>query len=499
MTHSQLATPTQNRPQTIRLLGLDFGSTTSSALVAEAKVVANCVTGHMELGDIRMIFRSEVVFTPFLNDQIDEQKIIAYIDQWLKESGLQLESFFAGGVIITGLAARQNNAHALNEIIQTRIGEVLIATADDPGLESWLAFMGSCADLSRFHADTALINLDIGGGTTNPALGINGNVQNTGCYFIGARHVQFTPGTYEILRLTPEAQQIFKELAIPKKVGDTLTTEEQQRYISFYIQWLEHIALGKAAVLANNLNHNISHRMITQCPFVIPANLPKIAITFSGGVGELVYRAALGETLPPTTFYGDFGIDLAHAILQSPILSQSLRTFIPENRGRATVYGLALHSTEVSGTTLFLPHPESLPLRNLPIVAKLSIHTSFNELKQAITHLYSHPRGACIQIIMSEYMGAIATERLEKMRDLGQNIATILTEIATTQPNYATIPFVLVIDANVGKSLGMYATKWGTLLPNLIVIDEISIRQANFINIGAPHKNVVPIAFYGMQ
>ena len=499
MTRADLPTPLQNRPQTIRLLGLDFGSTTSSALVAEAKVVSNCVTGHMELGDIRIIFRSEVVFTPFLHDQIDEEKIIAYIDQWLQESGLHLESFFAGGVIITGLAARQNNAHALNAIIQARIGEVLIATADDPGLESWLAFMGSCADLSRFHADTALINLDIGGGTTNPALGVNGNVQNTGCYFIGARHVQFTPGTYEILRLTPEAQQIFKELNIPKKVGDALTTEEQQRYINFYIRWLEHIALGKSAVLATNLNHNISHRLITQCPFVIPTDLPKIAITFSGGVGELVYRGALGETLPPTTFYGDFGIDLAKAILHSPILSQSVHTFIPENRGRATVYGLALHSTEVSGTTLFLPQPATLPLRNLPIVAKLALTASFDELKQAIEQVYSHPRGACIQILMAEHMGEIATLRLEKMRDLGQNIATVLTEISATHPDYTRLPFVLVIDANVGKSLGMYATKWGALIPNLIVIDEISIRQANFINIGAPHKNVVPFAFYGMQ
>ena len=484
---SQNATP---RPQTIRLLGLDFGSTTSSALVAEAHVVANCVTGHMELGNIRIIFRSDVLFTPFANNQIDEKQVIAYIDQWLAQSGLNETPFFAGGVIITGLAARQNNAERLSKIIDERVGEVLIATADDPGLESWLAFMGSCAALSRFHHHTAIINLDIGGGTTNPALGINGNVTNTGCYFVGARHIQFVAGSYQIKALTPEAQHIFTELGILKQVGDHLASHEKQQLLDYYIGWLEQIALGKTGEVASALGS-----LITQQCFTLPAGLSQTAITFSGGVGELVYRAAAGEALPSTTFYGDLGIDLALAILNSPVLAKSVHQFVPENRGRATLYGLALHSTEVSGTTLFLPKPSCLPLRNLPIVAQLTLNATPAALTQAITQIYSHPRGACLQITTADMISPIAHERLNQMRDLGQNIAATLTALNVDPA----LPFVVIIDANIGKSLGMYATAWGALDANLIVIDEISIRQANFVNIGTAHKNVVPIAFYGMQ
>ena len=71
----------------------------------------------------------------------------------------------------------------------------------------------------------------------------------------------------------------------------------------------------------------------------------------------MIYRSSQGRELPGTTGYGDLGIDLARKIMKSPVLSAHIRTMIPENMGRATVYGLALHSTEVSGTTIFLSHP----------------------------------------------------------------------------------------------------------------------------------------------
>lgn len=133
----------------IYLLGLDFGSTTTSALIAKANIMSNSVTGHMELGNIQTVYRSEIIFTPFNNELIDEPSIINYLDATLTGSNLKPDDFMAGGAIITGLAARANNAKQLTKLIEERIGEVLIATADDPSLESWLAFMGSCGALSR--------------------------------------------------------------------------------------------------------------------------------------------------------------------------------------------------------------------------------------------------------------------------------------------------------------------------------------------------------------
>ena len=62
-------------------------------------------------------------------------------------------------VMATGLTAQQQNAVALVALIRRRLGDALIATADDPCLEGWLAFMGSCASLPRAHPDPPSQNL----------------------------------------------------------------------------------------------------------------------------------------------------------------------------------------------------------------------------------------------------------------------------------------------------------------------------------------------------
>src|SRR5437764_10659969 len=106
-------------------------------------------------------------FTPLCDDRLDEQALAAHLDGWLAAGGVTPAEVFGGGALLTGLTAQKDNAAALVRLIRRRLGDALIATADDPCLESWLAFMGSCAALSRAHAERYFLNLDIGGGTTN--------------------------------------------------------------------------------------------------------------------------------------------------------------------------------------------------------------------------------------------------------------------------------------------------------------------------------------------
>lgn len=487
--HQGTTTTSGQNPSDVLLLGLDFGSTTSSALVARSRILANSITGNMELGDIKIIFRSDISFTPFHDDRIDEAQIAELLKTWFTQSGFKPEDFFAGGVIITGLAARQKNAETLAQLIEQQVGEILVATADDPNLESWLAFMGSCAAMSRYNDTLPIVNLDIGGGTTNPAIGINGHVTNTGCYFIGARHIQFVPGTYQIRALTSEAKSLLAHLNINKQVGDHLNADELDQYLAYYIEALENIARGNSAFFKQNHNKSLEQTSFCYLPTTTP-----IAITFSGGVGELVYQATAGESLPSTTFYGDLGVDLARAILASELLSRSIKTIIPENRGRATVYGLALHSTEVSGSTLFLPHPEILPLRHLPIVAQLSGDISKEELMNAIKQVCQHPKGASLQILIAD-SNAYKNNRLEMIRSLGRNFVQIIQELKPPLD----LPIVLLVDCNIGKSLGSYATNWNQLAVNLVIIDEVMLKQASFVNISKLHQQVVPVSFYGIK
>lgn len=476
----------------VKLLGLDFGSTTCSAMVAEACVTTNSVTGRMEFSEPIVIFRSAPVFTPFINHAIDAAAVAKLISGWLAQSGLALDdvsgvpAIFAGGAIITGLAAQKQNAAALIGQIRQWVGETVIATAQDPCLESWLAFMGSCSALSRYHPEIPLLNFDIGGGTTNVALGLQGDVLATGCYFIGARHFQFVPGLYQLTAISDYGLSLLDELGINKRVGDSLDAFECEQIMLYYCRALEAIVLGERQFFGTAVARQHEQVALSSRPELSVAKL-----TFSGGVGELLYRHIAGEALPSTTFYGDFGIDLALAISNSPLLSADLANYVPENLGRATVYGLTLHSTEISGTTLFLPRSECLPLRDLPIVSKLSMQASQAQWLAALELAKKREQGACIQILSDSAEKA----DLKQIRLLGQHIAQALTASQYSGSQ----PLVILIEANVGQALGNYATNWTKSGHNLVVIDEVPIRNAHFVNIGCIHQQIVPISFFGLH
>jgi ethanolamine utilization protein EutA len=467
----------------VTLIGLDFGSTTTSMLAATARIGTNCATGRMALSSPMVTFRPEPVFTPFDNNRLCLTSLRRQIQTWLDEARIDTPAVFAGGAIVTGLAAERDNANQLTELVEDMIGESVVATADDPRLESWLAFMGSCQSLARVMSDTPILNLDIGGGTTNPALGKNGNVTATGCYFVGARHVQFAPGTYRLTAVSRHGRSVLDRLAISADIGDELGAADAARMAGYYASALEAIVEGRGDFFAVGTDKELEKIAFTGASDETPV------VTFSGGVGELVYAASAGQRLPSTTYYGDLGIDLAQAILASPILNRDLKRIVPENKGRATIQGLTLHSTEISGTTLFLPSPSSLPLRNLPVVKSLHASAGCEAIASALSLAGRSIRGACIQIEWTESIPS-----LDALRLFGQNLSEALSE---TNPLDG-MPLVLLTTANVGKAIGNYATDWQQRHKNLIVIDEIPIRNAQFVNLGRIRQGIVPVSFYGM-
>ncbi len=467
----------------IKLVGLDFGTTTSSAVIAAACLVRNTVTGRTDLDDVRECHRSDMVFTPLAGDRLDENAVAALLDGWLAAGGVRPEEVFGGGALLTGLAAQKDNAAALVGLIRRRLGDALIATADDPCLESWLAFMGSAASLSRAHPDTWFLNLDVGGGTTNLALGRAGEVLRTGCLFVGARHAEVEPGTYRIVRVSRYAQALLDHLGIRKGHGDTLAEGDVAAMLDFYMTLLEGAAAGAREPFAGPVG-----RLHEQVAFRPPPEAMGAVVTFSGGVGELLYAHLQGKPWPPTTYYGDLGIDLAQCLAASPRWAEHLRRYQPASAGRATVYGLLRHNIEISGSTLFLPRPETLPLNDMPILGSVTAASTDADLGAALELVRRSPRGGCIRV-------ALAAPEAATVRTLGGRIARALRALSFP----ATLPLVLLVRENLGKTLGHYVTEWGTLPLNLVVIDEVTVRDAQYARIGRPHHQVVPVSFYGLN
>lgn len=463
----------------IYLVGIDIGSTTTSGLMARA-VARGGADRRSELSDVEIVARSEPVFTPFADEAIDAVRLAAWIDDWWETTQIAAEEV-AGGAIVTGLAAQASNAAVVRSLIHERFGDALIATAHDPALESWLAFMGNCRDLSLAEPRRPFVNLDIGGGTTNIAHGLAGQVRRVGCYSIGARHIRFEPGTYRIVALTSVGRRLLADLGIARSPGDGLSLAEVSLLANQLVESLESIVAGDGRSLTGGTAQYLEQLAYTAVGDEEPV------ITLSGGVGELVYRAALGGDLPSTTAYGDLGIDLARRILQSPRLAASLRDYTPMALGRATVIGLAVHHAQLSGSTLFLPHPERLPWADLPIVGRLTWPAADGDLLAALALAARSARGACLVL-------ELADGDYQTVRALGGRLAAIFS--AGQFP--AARPLALLVNQNVGQALGQYATGWRRLDVNLIVLDELPNWGAAFVTIGKPHGPLVPVSFYGV-
>lgn len=468
--------------RSVTIVGLDCGSTTSCLVVASGRLVTGAL-GRVDVSEVAETYRSETIFTPFDGPRIDAARLSKYLDGWLSAAGVASEEIFSGGALITGLAAQRENAAAIRELFRLRLADAVVAAADAPRLEAWLSFMGNCQALSEAHPRTPILNLDIGGGTTNLALGIDGQVLATGSLFVGARHFQCEPGSYRLCGLASLASELLQALKIDRGIGDELSSAQVGRIVDFYLRQLVAAITGEAT--AGNDPLAIRH---VQAPFVLPELADRSpAITLSGGVGQLVYRLRASGERPGPTVFGDLGGELALAILNCPALADRLQ-LMPEGLGHATVFGLLRHSTEVSGATLFLPDPGRLPLADVPLVGSVNRASTGAEIAELLNLVAAAGRAGAVQV-------ELALQNLDDLRHVGEALASSLA--ARPLPRGTTL--VLLVNANLGKTLGHYLTRWGKLDVDLIVIDEISPRDAQFVRLGRLRETVVPLWLYAVR
>jgi hypothetical protein len=133
---------------------------------------------------------------------------------------------------------------------------------------------------------------------------------------------------------------------------------------------------------------------------------------------------------------------------------------LPEGLGRATVFGLLRHATELSGSTLYLPHPEHLPLKNIPIVGRFGPHATEERLSQLLDLAARSVPAGCLQVDWSS--------RLWKRYAFAAG-----WQAAGGEPCHRSA-LVLLLPANFGKVLGSAVTV-GYAGGGLIVVDEVPL------------------------
>ncbi|HWH80200.1 MAG TPA: ethanolamine ammonia-lyase reactivating factor EutA, partial [Candidatus Binatus sp.] len=277
-------------------VGIDIGSSTSHLMFSRLLIGYPSVLQRKPIVlEREVIGRSPILLTPFSGDwNIEAEPLRELIDATFKEAGLTRADIDTGAVIITGEAARRDNAAKIAELFADESGKFVCATAG-PTLETIMAAHGSGAVSESRAQGATLLNIDVGGGTTKISVIDNGRIRATTAVNVGARLVALNDAD-EIIRLEKAGRRFLVDLEQPLDFGGKVPNDLRVR-----------LAQRMAKVLFDAVT--LDKEPWTD--FFITSSLgvlPKIdGVLFSGGVSEYIYAR---ETIS----FGDLGPDLGREI-----------------------------------------------------------------------------------------------------------------------------------------------------------------------------------------
>ena len=124
----------------------------------------------------------------------------------------------------------------------------------------------------------------------------------------------------------------------------------------------------------------------------------------------------------------------------------------------------------------------------MPILGSLNLDSTDERIRDVLELVRHSIRGGCVHV-------SLGTHEASAVRVLGERIAAALQGTAFPEGH----PLVLLMPENLGKVMGHYVTRWGALPLNVVVIDEVPVRDAQYVQIGTPKSQVIPVSFYGLN
>lgn len=206
---------------TLLSVGIDIGTTTTQVVFSH--IVLDNVAGYfsvprISITDRELLYRSAVHRTP-LHDRtlIDGDRLAGIVQAEFERAGYRPDQVDTGAVIITGESARKENAAIVLERLSRFAGEFVVSTAG-PDLESAVAGKGSGACAYSETNDCRVLNLDIGGGTTNLALFDGGELVHRSCYDIGG-HLVLVDRQLNVLSVSAPARVVAEAAGVSLEIG----------------------------------------------------------------------------------------------------------------------------------------------------------------------------------------------------------------------------------------------------------------------------------------
>ena len=461
----------------LRTVGIDIGSSTSHLLFARVTLqrLTEGFSSRFVVVAREVLWRSPIRLTPFLPDgTIDAHALDHFIHDAYHAAGLHRRDIDSGAVILTGEAIKRRNARAIDELFAGESGKFVCATAGHQ-MECLLAAHGSGATAISARRRQCGLHVDIGGGTTKLALVDRGEVVGVAAFAVGGRLLaRDADGSWS--RIDDSARLVARELGlepVPRTFADAAAREAVcERLAAVVVDQIAGTgldALGRALELTDPL----------------PRTAVPDYITFSGGVSEYIFGRETGD-------FGDIAAPLAAAVVRELQRRVKLRIVEPLERIRATVIGASQFTVQVSGKTIHLPDPGVLPVRNIPVV-----------------HLADALAEQASELQVAEGFAAAARLQGLEPSDLlalsftwhGEPEHARLLAVARGIVRFAAPggrrdkPLFLVIDGDVGASLGPILREEAGLQGELVSIDGVQLRPLDFVDVGGPIEppGVVPL------
>ncbi|HTI86347.1 MAG TPA: ethanolamine ammonia-lyase reactivating factor EutA [Alphaproteobacteria bacterium] len=457
-------------------VGVDIGSSTSHLVFSRLELEQR--DSRYVVKNREVLYESDILLTPYRDENtIDSDKLGRFIAEQYEAVGIDPSQIDTGALILTGVAVRRQNARAIGELFAKEAGKFVSVSAGD-NLETTMAAYGSGAVGNSEAVGATVMNVDIGGGTSKIAVCSNGKVADLTAIDVGARLVAFNRDGL-VTRIEEAGRRFAKEAGVDLALGKPLSQDAMK---------------AMADRMAARLMEVISLKPLsadTEALLRLPAMQfqGKVdAITFSGGVSEFVYGYE-------TSNFGDLGPYLAAAI-RAHVDASGLKLMEPVEGIRATVIGASQYTIQVSGSTIFVSPADTLPLRNIPVIApnfaldpdadQLDAKVIARETESALRRL-DLDHGDTAVAVCFNWQGSATFQRLHAFASgVAEGLKSVLGKVH---------PLVLVSDGDIGGLLGIHVREELKLDNAVVSIDGVELKEFDFIDIGAllPSSGAVPV------
>lgn len=461
-------------------VGIDIGTSTTQLVFSNITIentASSFTVPRIKIVDKEIIYRSNIHFTPLIDQKkIDGNKVREIIASEYERAGVTVRDVKTGAVIITGDTARKENANEVLQNLSGFAGDFVVATAG-PDLESIIAGRGAGADKVSDEENTYVVNIDIGGGTSNLALFKNGELVDTGCLDIGGRLIKIDLQSKKIYYIYPKIKKLAESIGVAMEVGQVADLDKIRKIAKAMVEILEEsVCLKVRTPMYEELLTNKG----------IKDGYTIEHITFSGGVADYIY----GNDYSDPFKYGDMGVVLGEEIAKSTLV-KNLKLKPAKETIRATVVGAGSHTTDISGSTITYTE-DIFPIKNLPIL-KLSSEDEAKGVNSIEESLREKLKWFNLENESQQVAVAIKGPKSPSFVDI-QNLSKALMN-GMTELLQRSYPVFIIVENDIAKVLGQTIHRQLNKRNNVVCIDSIKVENGDYIDIGSPLVNgkVVPV------